>query len=314
MHSPEQMTTLFDTLESDYDDLSNHWYAWLFSRPHYLIATRIIVPYQPNTVLDIGCGTGYQSFLHSYAGANVTGIDISHQMLATAQRKTDSANAQYHEQFPASYGYAHRYQHKVRTALAQLPATSWQPPNFIQGDAMHVPCADGAFDHVNCCGSTLSFVADHHAALHEMARVLRPGGSLLLEVESRWNADTWWTWADSMVGGKMYHASAQDLRQLIAQAPEEHADIVYHFGTDCIPMPLRLFTRIGLQQDLAKHGFAIQWKSSMHSLTNILPSPLLHTHRNDAIGQIFPMLAMIEERMPWLDWGSSLVVVAKKTT
>jgi demethylmenaquinone methyltransferase/2-methoxy-6-polyprenyl-1,4-benzoquinol methylase len=50
---------------------------------------------------------------------------------------------------------------------------------FVAGDALHLPFADAAFDAV-----TISFglrnVADPAAALLEMARVVRPGGRLVI--------------------------------------------------------------------------------------------------------------------------------------
>ena len=50
---------------------------------------------------------------------------------------------------------------------------------FVAGDGMHLPFADGVFDAV-----TISFglrnIADPVIALKEMARVVRPGGRLVV--------------------------------------------------------------------------------------------------------------------------------------
>lgn len=50
---------------------------------------------------------------------------------------------------------------------------------FVAGDAQDLPFDDASFDAV-VCTFALCGIADHRAALGEMARVLRPGGSLLL--------------------------------------------------------------------------------------------------------------------------------------
>ncbi len=51
----------------------------------------------------------------------------------------------------------------------------------------HLPTV--RFDHVDCCGGTLSFIAAYEAALAETQRVLKPGGAFVFEVEARYNPD-----------------------------------------------------------------------------------------------------------------------------
>jgi len=46
----------------------------------------------PNLVLDIGCGTGVISLLLAQKGYNVIGIDVSEDMLAIAQQKSETAD------------------------------------------------------------------------------------------------------------------------------------------------------------------------------------------------------------------------------
>jgi ubiquinone/menaquinone biosynthesis C-methylase UbiE len=61
-----------------------------------------------------------------------------------------------------------------------------------EADGEDLPFADGSFDTVVCTLS-LCTIPDHRRALGEMARVLRPGGRLLLldHIGSRW----WPVWA-----------------------------------------------------------------------------------------------------------------------
>ena len=39
-------------------------------------------------------------------------------------------------------------------------------------------------DHVNCCGSVLSLIDNSESALTEIRRILKPRGTLFIEVES----------------------------------------------------------------------------------------------------------------------------------
>jgi demethylmenaquinone methyltransferase/2-methoxy-6-polyprenyl-1,4-benzoquinol methylase len=96
--------------------------------------------------LDVCCGTGDVALALVRTGARVTGLDFSPEMLAVARRR-------------------------ARTATAAV--------EFIQGDALALPFADASFDAV-----TISYglrnLADFRAGLAEMARVLRPGGRLVV--------------------------------------------------------------------------------------------------------------------------------------
>jgi SAM-dependent methyltransferase len=94
--------------------------------------------------LDVATGTGAVALRAAGAGAVVTAQDLAPGLIATAQRLAAEAG--------------------VRIA-------------FEVGDAARLPYPDGAFDVV-ASAHGVSFVADHRAAAHELARVCRPGGRL----------------------------------------------------------------------------------------------------------------------------------------
>lgn len=101
----------------------------------------------PNRVLDVGCGTGYLIGVlasHYRDAGELTGIDAAHRMI-------EVANSLAHD-----------------TRLT-----------FSVGVAEQLPYPDGAIDLVV---STTSFDhwSDQQAGLTECARVLRPGGNLVL--------------------------------------------------------------------------------------------------------------------------------------
>jgi SAM-dependent methyltransferase len=56
--------------------------------------------------------------------------------------------------------------------------------DVVQGDLRHLPFADASFD-VTCAFKVLAHVPERDAAVAELARVTRPGGTLFLEFYNR---------------------------------------------------------------------------------------------------------------------------------
>lgn len=64
------------------------------------------------------------------------------------------------------------------------------PPYLVEGDALALPFRDGAFDVVlSVCA--IEHFPDGAAALAEMARVLRPGGDLVLSADALTREQEW---------------------------------------------------------------------------------------------------------------------------
>ena len=55
--------------------------------------------------------------------------------------------------------------------------------NFIEGDIISLPLADNSFDRV-LASSVLWYVLEPHNAIHEMIRVLKPGGRFVFDVRN----------------------------------------------------------------------------------------------------------------------------------
>jgi ubiquinone biosynthesis O-methyltransferase len=106
-------------------------------------------------VLDVGCGDGALAEALARAGAQVTGIDADPHMLAAARE---------------------------RLAAARLEAA------LLQADAQAQPFGDARFDVVVAV-TVLCLLHQPERALAEMARVLKPGGRLVIGELGRWS---WW--------------------------------------------------------------------------------------------------------------------------
>jgi SAM-dependent methyltransferase len=107
-------------------------------------------------VLDLGCGFGRHAFEAARRGASVVALDAGPEEVAQV-RGTFAAMIEMGEIAP------------------EHPATA------VQGDALRLPFPDGTFDRV-IASEVLEHIPDDSAAMRELARVLRPGGSMAVTV------------------------------------------------------------------------------------------------------------------------------------
>ncbi len=102
----------------------------------------------PRRVLDVATGGGHTALAFAGLGARVTAYDLTEPMLQAAR------------------GFLHQ-----RHAAGAT---------FAAGDVAALPFGDGSFDVVTCRIAAHHF-ADVAGAVREVRRVLRPGGSFLLQ-------------------------------------------------------------------------------------------------------------------------------------
>lgn len=107
-------------------------------------------------VLDVGTGTGFIALLLAEYGHCVTGVDVAEEMLAQARMKANSQSLKVTFQF---------------------------------GDADELPFQDKVFDVV-INRHVLWTMADPEKAVSEWARVLKPGGKLVI-IDGDWNHFSW---------------------------------------------------------------------------------------------------------------------------
>ncbi len=115
-------------------------------------------PLAAREVLDVGCGDGAYALAAARAGARVTGLDRSTAALARARERAGSE----------------------RLAV-----------DLLVGDIGTLPLPADRFDLVLAV-TVLCFVEEPARAVAEMARVLRPGGLLVLGELGKWS--TWAAW------------------------------------------------------------------------------------------------------------------------
>lgn len=125
--------------EGNYRTFASYWTA----APANLLRAAGVKP--GDKVLDVGCGTGVFAITAARAGATVTGLDLTPELLAMA---------------------------KDEAATAGVEGIVWQ-----EGDAEAMPFVDGSFDVVVSNFGHM-FTPDPAAAARELVRVAKPGGRI----------------------------------------------------------------------------------------------------------------------------------------
>lgn len=146
---------IFDTEAKDYDG----WFASklgnFVDQVETELAFSLFTPKAGMKILDVGCGTGNFSIKLAEMGCQVTGIDQSKNMLTQARKKAKEKNLEI---------------------------------DFLPGDVYNLNFSDEIFDGVFSMAA-FEFIKKPQEAYHEMYRVLRKEGTLLIGTinrESQW--------------------------------------------------------------------------------------------------------------------------------
>jgi demethylmenaquinone methyltransferase / 2-methoxy-6-polyprenyl-1,4-benzoquinol methylase len=133
-----EVRSMFDRIAPVYDAMNHAMTAGLDRRWRRLTAQAVVA--RGARVLDACCGTGDLALAARQAGGTVTGLDFSEPMLERARRKSSEIE-------------------------------------WVRGDLLELPFANESFDAATV-GFGVRNVDDLSRALHELRRVLRPGGRL----------------------------------------------------------------------------------------------------------------------------------------
>ena len=117
-------------------------------------------------VLDAGCGEGRFSRMLAERGARVVALDLTHELIAAARARSGGAHG------------------------------------CARGSAEVLPFRDGAFDLVVSYVALVD-IADYQAAIREMARVLAPGGQIVVANVGFVSASDGWLRDEQ--GRRLYH-------------------------------------------------------------------------------------------------------------
>lgn len=145
-------------------------------------------PVTGRCVLDSGCGDGDLAVALAAAGAHVAAVDSDPRVLAAADRRAARAGA------------------AIGLCAADLRA---------------LPFADASFD-VAIAITVLCLVHPRAEAVRELARVLRPGGRLVVGELNRWSVWAAWRclrdWLGHPVWSSARPVGPEELRRLVADA------------------------------------------------------------------------------------------------
>jgi len=164
-------------------------------------------------VLDLGCGAGRHAFEAFRRGGRVVALDYSAAELKDVKAMFGALN---------------------EAEADALPPSSWG--GCANGDATRLPFPDGTFDRV-IAAEVLEHIPADDTALSELARVLRPGGTIAVTVPS-WLAErVCWALTDEyhapfVEGGHLRIYTERELRTKLRHAglrpgPAHHAHALH---------------------------------------------------------------------------------------
>lgn len=221
-------------------------------------------------VLDMGAGAGRHAFEVYRRGADIVALDYS---LADLK--------------------------DVKGLFGAMAEAGEAPPgasaNTVNGDGTRLPFADGTFDRI-ICSEVMEHIPDDAAAARELARVLKPGGTLAVTVP---------TWFPEQVCWALSH--------------EYHAPFVAggHVRIFSEATLRRRFRDAGLKPGAAHHAHALHspywWLKCAVGVTNDT-HPLVQAYHQLLVWDITsaPKLTRWTEKVLNPVLGKSLVLYATK--
>jgi SAM-dependent methyltransferase len=219
------------TSDEQWDELFDELYLQTYAdhepgdpREEALAAAALAGVEPPADVLDAPCGYGRHSRVLAAEGYRVTGADRSAELLAEARRRS--------------------------------PGGEW--PRWVEADHRELPFEDESFDAVLNLFSSLGYrgEAGDRATLAELRRVLRPGGTLVIETQHRdrvmsiFQATGW-----EELGDGALRLEARRFDAAAGEIETDHLLVTKDGRRHAITYRLRVYTATELVKLLQEAGF-----------------------------------------------------------
>ncbi len=149
----EIASKLYNSMADTYDNIDNEAFYINQYNVYDSVIDKFLNEMKNKNILDLGCGTGIQTFRIAPICNKIIGIDISTQLLEKATKKCSNLNN----------------------------------VTFKEADATLLPFENNSFDIVISFGETISHINDYEKAYKESLRVLKPGGYFIFSVLNKWN-------------------------------------------------------------------------------------------------------------------------------
>jgi len=285
--SGDAAISVYDATALGYDASRDPFYAYLRERFDRILAREL--PPAPCSVLDLGCGTGWQAIPLLAQGYDVTAVDLSQGLLAVARSKAAALNG--------------------RAGRAV----------FLRNDIRALPLPSESFEVVYSLGSVLSHLADPVPALQEIHRVLARRGRAILEFENLFNLELVFMAMDAAFrGGRSYGAGLADLSEAVRGTSDLRFRIPIPVDNgETASVPLFKSTLKRRKSWLAAAGLTLVRRYGLHLATQVIPPRIQDRCSSRALHRLLALLDRVDD-LVWTSgrlsrFANSVVVVVEKS-
>lgn len=218
---------VYDDMAEEYDDMREPYFYNTYGMYDRFVVPRLQAAAGQRgfqRVLDIGCGSGIQLHRLQQLAREVLAFDISAGLVEKAR---------------------HKFRHYPHIKL------------FV-ADATAMPLEDSSVDCVSSYGEVFSHIASVDKAFAEVARVLKPGGVFVFDIDNKWHA------------GLLF--SPKELWESIRKRGSLMREWEYMYETMATTLvKTRAFVHADLEGLLSRHGFEMEAFTGCHVLSSLLP-------------------------------------------